>query len=282
MIPVEMKIEIQPKVLLDQTEDYYKQSRKDIRIKSWKLLGPRGHFSEKTWIPFDHNISREPIKGENLLKCLKDTSIYLNGDSNLRIFFEELYKRMPSCKLTAGKVHAKWHHPLACHDSTYNISVAWQIHGLPWHGGGREWCARTDYKHVVDTLDNIPATGKHVVMYNPNIHYTHDHYSMLAAQVRAARLAMERALTRNPNVQLIMRGPHQANKKDAPLVGGDLVAPVFEQIIRDEFKNLQDKVLYISPWDMTIAIWSGSYHPTEFVNDAICDTFLDFLCNTQS
>ena len=151
---------------------------------------------------------------------------------------------------------------------------------MPWHGGGNEWCDRTDYKHVVDTLDSIPATGKYVVVYNPNIHYYHGHYTMIAAQVKAARLAMERALKRNPKILLIVRGPHQANKKDAPLVGGDCVAPVFEQIIRDEFKNMRDKVLFISPWDMTIAVWSGTYHPHYYVDDAICDTFLDYVCNT--
>ena len=279
MIPGENMIEVQPKKLPAFTEEYYKQARKNINRKSWELTGPRGYFSHKTWKQFDHEIRRDSIKGESLLQCMKDTSIYLNGDSNSRFAFHVLIKRMPTCKLITGTLARKWHHPLACHDSKNNISIAWEIHGLPYRMG-TDWTTRTDYKHVVDTLNEIPATGKYIVVYNPNIHYYYYHHSMVAAQVKAARIAMESALKRTPSIILIVRGPHQANKSEPPIFASDCVAPVFEQVIRDEFKNMQDKVFFLSPWDMTIAVKSGDYHPFPFVNDAICDIFLDYVCNT--
>ena len=163
----------------------------------------------------------------------------------------------------------------------------WQIHGLPFHGGGAAWCALSDYRHVVDTLDALPAPApghahRVVVMIHLNLHYSYYHHVMYRAHVRAAAAAVTRAVRRlGPALTVVVRGPHQAFRESYPLDYGDVMAPIFTRIIFEEFRALRDKVFFLATWDMTVAARSITNHPKNYVNEAIADVFLDYVCNTR-
>ena len=256
--------------------------REDENKRSWETRAPRGYFFNRVWRPLDDvkgsSVKVQHVTGRlstrQLQQCLANTSIFLNGDSNLRIAYFIIGKRI-GCDV---KPRPKWHRPLSCFVNESNTSLFWQIHALPFHGGGTTWCNTSDYTHVADTLDQIPKEGNFVVMINLNLHYTYDHHSTFLSHIQTTRAAMERVLERNPKVKLVVRGPHQAMLKWLPIQGGDLMRRLFEAHIRREFAKLQDKVYFLSPWDMTVAARSGDFHPFDFVNQEIAEVFLDFVC----
>ena len=197
--------------------------RMEENIRSWSSRAPRGYFMNNTWEAMGYKIKH--ITKEQLNTCLKNTTVILNGDSNLRFAFKEMAARL-DCEISTGKVLPRWHHPLSCINSNNSLSVYWQIHGLPFHAGNGGWCSRSELRHVVDSLDEIPAVGRFVLMIHYNLHFTYHHYSQFARNMRLIRLAVERVLGRNPSVKLVLRGPHQAFLGRRPIYNGDLIANV--------------------------------------------------------
>ena len=211
-----------------------------------------------------------------LKKCLRNTTILLSGDSNARLMFNILARRV-GCKGSLGTGARRWHHPLSCTDVHSNISISWHLHSRPLEANDRSLL--TDAKPTTQLLNEIPAEGKFVVLIHLYLHFTPHHYSLLAKTYHVTRLAMERVLHRNPHVKFVIRGPHQVlHGAWLPVVGGDLAAPLFTKIIKREFQGLEDKIYFLQPWDMTVAVESCGYHPEGFVNEAITGLFVQYLC----
>ena len=63
-----------------------------------------------------------------------------------------------------------------------------------------------------------------------------------------------------------------------PIQGGDVVAHIYTEIIKREMRGLYDKVYFLQPWDMTVAIQNTAFHPPPFVNEALTDMLLDYIC----
>ena len=100
--------------------------------------------------------------------------------------------------------------------------------------------------------------------------------------MKLVREASERALKRIHSLKIFIRGPHMGYKQKffTHARGGDIVAHIFNDIIKTEFKGLQDKVFYLQPWDMTVAVKNGGFHPQDFVNEALTGLFLEKMCFT--
>ena len=63
-----------------------------------------------------------------------------------------------------------------------------------------------------------------------------------------------------------------------PIRGGDMPAPIYTRIIKRELKGLYDKVYFLQPWDMTVAIQNSGFHPPPMVNEALADMVLTYIC----
>ncbi|XP_035829237.1 NXPE family member 3 [Aplysia californica] len=248
---------------------------KAANLQSWTSQAPRGYFLQNSWVSSSSTIPK--FTKPQLLQCLKNTTVLFLGDSNARLAFKILAERV-GCSLNTGEVKPSWHHPLSCEDNQNNIYMYWQIHALPFHAGKKSGCDRGDSKSAKQYIDEIPAEGKYLLMIHLNLHFPAHHYSVFTSQMHQVRASVERVLRRNPEVKVVVRGPHQALKGWVPLNGGDITAHVLTNIIKRLFEGLTDRVFFLQPWDMTVAIQNGPFHPSNLVNNAISDLFLAYAC----
>ena len=61
------------------------------------------------------------------------------------------------------------------------------------------------------------------------------------------------------------------------ILGGDTVAPLLTVITKRLFRGLYDRVAFLQPWDMTVAVWNEDVHPEGWVTGEINEVFLSYL-----
>ncbi|CAG5122736.1 unnamed protein product [Candidula unifasciata] len=112
-------------------------------------------------------------------------------------------------------------------------------------------------------IDAISSRGHYLIILNHYYHLTPFH--------------IIRLFKRNPNVQVVLQGPHIAwNGWKDHYVAGDMLATAILDLQQEIFHDVKDKVMFISPWDMTVATENLDYHPS--TNDNIFDMICGFMC----
>ena len=212
------------------------------------------------------------------MRCLGNLTFVAVGDSNGRLTFEAIVKRT-GCVIQNNKFQPGLPH--ICLAKQANFKMYYEIHEMPYHGAIGGVLHKNIFKSPINILNEIPSKGRYVVFVHIYLHYTCHHYALFAEEMHRIREASERALARNSDLRIILRGPHALTLyegKGWTFVGGnDIAVEIYDDIIRKEFEPLKDKVYYILPWNMTIAI-PGNFHPNKFVYDAISGLILEKLC----
>lgn len=243
--------------------------------KSWIGTGPRGFFKNRVWYPSECTL---PVLSTGALQtCLRNTTVLMLGDSNLRLAYQILTNRL-QCK---PEGIPQWHTPHYCYHKQTNTSIHWHPHGLPFHlGFNTKYASRHNLKPANEYVDEVPNDRNFIVLIHLYLHLTPHHYSVFSSHIRAIRRSVEKLLTRNPRVKVIIRGPHAASNFNEwyGIRGGDLAALRFTDIIKKEFNGMYEKIYFLQPWDMTVAIDNAEFHPPGFVNDALMNLVLDFAC----
>ena len=88
-------------------------------------------------------------------------------------------------------------------------------------------------------------------------------------------------LVRNPNVKIVIKGPHSwaFEKSDYQTMWMiETYAKVYQDIIHDEFRMIQDKVMYLDCLDMTIADESNHVHSSDNSIDQMIDQMFYHVC----
>ena len=76
---------------------------------------------------------------------------------------------------------------------------------------------------------------------------------------------------------MIHQGPHVTYKGWAQhYVGGDGLGRYMEELLVREYSSLQDHVVYLRTWELTLATENLNYHPK--TNNAISDAILNLMC----
>ena len=82
--------------------------------------------------------------------------------------------------------------------------------------------------------------------------------------MRKARGIIEDALTKHPELKVIIRGPHvMYDVNEHHELSGDNFAPWYRQIWREEFRGLHHRVWFLDLWDLSIAMENMVCHPPE-------------------
>ncbi|XP_035826823.1 NXPE family member 1-like [Aplysia californica] len=201
------------------------------------------------------------------------------GDSNLRHLVEMMaYHQL--CTPTAQLIGMQnWHSPQLCINHQYKYAVRWRTHAMPFHTNADHWAPRVNQQSVGTSLDEIPATGEYIILIHMYLHFSTHHYSVYHERIKDFAKAVGRLVVRNPTVKILVRGPHVTYKGWAPVLGGDLQAPLYLRILKDEFKDLYDKVYFFDFWDYTTAAESVGFHPIghitseklKFIFSTVCD-----------
>ncbi|XP_076450891.1 NXPE family member 1-like isoform X2 [Babylonia areolata] len=240
---------------------------------TWNSTAPRGWMSaDHVWHPFTCSLPRQ-IEHGHVQQCLRNTSMFFVGDSNMRYWWYGVLQHLSCSKLEIGSnIHL---HKL-CEVRSSNTTLRWAFH------------ARPSYTNPVS--DNVPlptllARLRHdprhnrrrlIVVVHYYLHFTVYSLGFYQGRVRAARRQIQQFLQEFPETKFIIRGPHL---KRPQAIGGPMFAPAYIQIWHDEFRELRDRVWFLDFWDMTIATQNVPSHPPPHVIRAMVNVFLGHICD---
>ncbi|XP_059159236.1 NXPE family member 2-like [Physella acuta] len=206
------------------------------------------------------------------LKCLRNTSVWIFGDSNARFTYDMILE-LTKCNKTEGG------YPLrgTCKKPETELSINVFCHEGPAYTYSQR---NENYTGIPNFIQKLPKNQKHILIIQYYLHYTASHLAVLSLRMKSLRAAIEKLLEENPNVLIGLRGPHIAslyyNYNHA--IGGDPLGPQYIYIIRERFKGLEDKVVFLDLWEMSIGIENFDYHPPQYVNREMFKFLLSFQC----
>ena len=257
------------------TKQVTPSSHREMLHSSWTGRAPLGHFMDRKWYPIYSQ--RKDFNQTGLLSFFQNTTVLLLGDSNCRMMFIDIAAKTGCDINTAdGTVPKSYERPLECVHAPSGFKMHWNHHAYPFHPGSG-LTELSDGKAPHKTIDDIPSSGRFVVCVHLYAHFAFHHHSVFVKHLTAVRDSILRALERNPGIQFVIRGPHMDISRRPAILGGDTAAPLLTVITKRLFRGLYDRVAFLQPWDMTVAVWNSNVHPEDWVTGEINEVFLSYL-----
>ena len=211
----------------------------------------------------------------SLANCLRNSHVYVIGDSNANRMYFYLVSRSSSKATLAGS----WPRKAEAANKQLNITLQFMAHDYPLFLG-QQWESLLRSGSVEKIIDGIPSTGRQLVILHYYLHLTPFHLSVAQSRLEAAARAISRLLARNPEARVAFRGPHVASfdYHINHAVGGDALGKQYLGLISTTFANLKDRVIFLDGWEMTTALENLEFHPDDKVPHEMVLMFLSFLC----
>ena len=175
--------------------------------------------------------------GESFVECLKNSQIYVFGDSNSNRMYGYLVGRTFSKPTYPGA----WPYKAEAVNKEWDIKLKFYPHEYPLFLG-QKWEQIIQYGSVEKLIDGIPSTGRQLVIVHYYLHMSHFHMSVGRSRVEAAARAIARLLARNTEARVAFRGPHVSSHETVynHSIGGDTLGKQFLEIISKAFARLKD------------------------------------------
>ncbi|XP_048259424.1 NXPE family member 3-like [Haliotis rufescens] len=235
---------------------------------TWRRTSPNGYFHQNKW----HSLlctDTLPRTIDAYRQCLKGRRLWLHGDSTSRQFKEVLHSilRFPS--------HSDRHVPVTDTDLIHKFSISYHAHELPFYHGPRHFKKSVNQAQYI-MVDRLPNTTKDIVVLNMYAHFVFVHPDVFRRHVQRLVPSVRNLLARAPNVTIAVRGPHAFF---TPMRGvlsywGNL----YTDIWHEEFASLQDKIVYLDFWDLTMAKPSQNIHPNTAIVKEMVHNMMSLLC----
>ncbi|XP_046549617.1 NXPE family member 3-like [Haliotis rubra] len=247
-----------------------RQTRHRNTISStWKKFVPEGFLYKGQWYIMPKPLE---ISVNSLTKCLSNRNLLLFGDSTLRQFYSHLFKRLQMESLTGNWTTEQWHRQSRSQREDLNFKMSWTPHELPLYFGD---ATRATARPVYVNVDEIPSGSNDLVVIHMYAHFTNHQPHVYRESIRRTANAVKRLLQRSPKVIVGIKGPHYYTYPDN-LAGG--WSHIYDTIIREEFRDVSSKVIYINAWDVVLASKARELHPVAWAVEATFNSFLNDAC----
>lgn len=170
------------------------------------------------------------------------------------------------------------HRSAVCYNSNFNLTVTLDLHSLPF-------CTtktpHQSFQPFTSRMDTISANEKVIIVLHIFAHLLNYHSHVYLESVREMKSAVVKLLGRNEHAFVVVKGPHSysfSKSTDHVIWMPDAYAQPYDQFLREEFKDLHDRVVYINALDITIATEQWFIHPENFVVKELVARVLDFFC----
>lgn len=234
---------------------------------SWTQCQPVGFFYNGKWSPYN---CRYKIK---IPHCLRDKRLFLFGDSTIRQWYKLLLKEFACESLTEEWTKEKWHKRSICSAKNINLTIEWLPHAQPF-SVGKIWYPKKYSTHPIATVINeLPDNNNTVLVIHMYGHLLYWHHSIFRDRIRAISRSIEHFLRRNSLAKVLIKAPHTFTQSPA-----SYYSYVYRDILREEFTNLYDKVIYIDQADMTIAKENSELHPPPDISKEAVLQLLGYIC----
>ncbi|XP_055872838.1 NXPE family member 3-like isoform X3 [Biomphalaria glabrata] len=230
-----------------------------------------GFFYKGKWRPLNCELPNVDL--EFLLKCLSNTMMILVGDSNGRAQYTNIIKMVP-CVEKIKMTSVAWHAPLRCENNTFNISIQFYPHKLPFYGSKEESLKNEVLYSEVTILDSIPNVGKYIVYIHNFLHMVPFHLSLSEHHLKLVRQAVKRVLARNPQVIIVYQSAHSAY--DRTPMNKHKMGVFLLEMQKSLLKDLGERVMFVNTWPMTVAMANSEGHPQ--FSEMFTDLYFGSVC----
>ncbi|XP_041370386.1 NXPE family member 3-like isoform X2 [Gigantopelta aegis] len=238
---------------------------------TWSMTSPVGYLYNGEWFP-TYCVNTINNSVSSYTKCLKNRRVLMIGDSCVRQWFLLLNKMLHIETFEKFRNHR----PLYSRNKLHNISMFWASHGYPFLHPSNFLNNKAFSKPAHVYLDKLPDGCNDIIIINNNLHfqvYSPEHFErQIKAFVRSATSLMARA----PNVKIIVKGFHAF--RDGYVWFDDYWALVYKSILDKYVAPIQDKVIYLNNWDMTMSGENADFHNSETMDKVMVHNALGHIC----
>ncbi|XP_046566004.1 NXPE family member 3-like [Haliotis rubra] len=243
-----------------------------------------GYFLNWNW----HQGEGHALSGEGYLEtnntfvtrlttCLANRRLWLIGDSTLRQWLEFISQKLHIVRKYASGEILHPHKPLLAEDRSHNMSIFWGPHGLPFHHGSI-WHSPDVNKAAHEYLDAVTPFSTDIYIIHLYVHFNAFPEGVFRSHVRRLAGSLEHLFARAPKVKVAIKGPHAFHGLNKAGFVDDYFGPVYDSILRSELQHLQDHVIYLDYWDMTVACENVHIHPNVTIVQAMMDVMIKHVC----
>ena len=235
---------------------------------TWSEETLTGFFYNNKWFPQYCTIPEKM----NIRKCLKDKRLILFGDSTIRHWYKHLMEDFACVAVTEYWTKEKWHKRSSCEIKRMNFTMEWIPHAQPFHVGLKWDTKRYTTHSIASQIDGLANNANVIVVIHMFSHVSAYHHSVFRDRMRIISKSVHRFLRRNKNAHIFIKSPHTHKHI------GSFFGYVYRDIIQEEFKDLQDDIVYLNQADMTIAKINVDVHPPMDIVAAAVKQMLGFVC----
>ena len=219
-------------------------------------------------------------------QCLSHTTVRIFGDSNgFRIFnvFDAMMNPkcvQPSAKSQKGAKLTMWNVHTVCTKADKDFHMTFDPHKAHLYAASNSAQPIQKSGDVTQYIDQIPSAGRYIVVVHYYLHLVAGHISIAHNRLLKLRAAIERASSRNKEVFIAFRGPHiiAVEWAENHSLGGDVQSLFYHELIKEVFRDLKDRVIFLDGWEMSIAIENTQVHPLDDIPRAMVNTLLSYIC----
>ena len=178
-----------------------------------------------------------------------------------------------NCTQVTEKWTAKaWHKRSMGISRAMNFSATMIPHPHPFYPGNKWANKRFTNQYIAAYFDGIVDNSKVVIVIHMFSHIIHYRNEIFQDRMKAISRSVRNLLEGNKNVLILVKGPHTFNSILT------YKYYMYRAILKEEFKELYDRIVFMEQGDMTIAKKNEEVHPViDIVKEAIRQ-LIGYIC----
>ena len=231
---------------------------------SWNFIQPSGYWSGNRWNFINCDNSNMISSYNKYRTCLQGKHLAVIGDSTARDICQYLVHNalgLKNANLKDGLGDGpKRAYQIYQEYRAFNITMTFSKHEFPFHNINFPPYNITSMPLEVKKLESVSTPGKDlVVLLHYNQHLQAYPTKEFHRRIKGLIPAIKSLLIAKPGVKIIFKGPHMTI--DDVRWFDPRISIIYIDILHKEFQGLEDRVIYLDTWSVTVALNSESPHP---------------------
>ena len=270
-------------ISINNSNDSLSMNRSNIVTKcserpkkdSWTDRTPTGYTIKQNWV---FNGCRSAIQHDvnSLSNCLRGKRITIIGDSTVRQYLQTLADVM---KLKWHPFHVGHEFNVSVGSAKFNIHISWRQHEMPFHTTPlfkQQGVQSSAFQLNTLANDKSISGNDSIVLVHYGPHLQEFPPDVYRSRLRTLAEAIKRLMTKKPATRIFVKGA-------APIIDDNKwfdvrIALIYNEILHEEFLDLQDHVIYLDVFSIFVANNVQNLHPTGQAMHNQIQQLVAYLC----